>query len=286
MNKTAIDIAIVKSSRFRTPAGTELELGLWCDRLGEVRDRNTGGEGRPRPFRMLGLYAAVGIRSGAGFCESLAGRIEFKEGDAILVSPEEPCVYWPDGEWTQRFIVWGGPEAGALANALFPQARKEPPLIPGGAEEVFRAYEKLQPLMELEGVGAAFERRIELERLLLALSRHSSGPGGRRIPEAIERALELLSGKGGEMEISRVAKECALSPTHFRRLFKESVGRSPKDYALSLRLSKAKALLGEGLGLKETASACGFSDVFHFMRSFRKGTGMTAGSYAKSLLSR
>lgn len=285
MNKTTIMGEVYRSGRFRTPAGAELKMGIWCDRIGESRARQTDGR-EPRRLRLLGLHAAVGIVSGCGFYESpLSGRLRVKTGDAIFVRPEEPCAYWPDGEWTERFVVWGGPEANTASSLLMPPANSGGNLLEGAADDVLEAHEKLSSMMEFEDIGAAFARRIEIEKLLLALSRRVAGANPHRAPESIRKAMELLV-KGrldaSETGIAGIARECGLSQTHFRRLFKKCAGRSPKDYAMSIRLSKAKGMLAAGCGLKETAMACGFSDVFHFMRSFKKATGMTAGSYAKS----
>jgi len=263
MNKTTIK-GVFRSQRFRTPAGAELESGLWCDRIGEARERLEPGRA-PANLRVLGLHAAVGILSGKGFFESpLSGRIEVNAGDALYVRPEEPCSYWPEGEWKQVFVVWGGPESNVISRLLISFESSLCRLMPEGALDVAKAYEGLSQLMELEDPGSSFARKIEIEKLVLALSKRIPERGSQRIPEAVRKAMELLAeskdGESGRL-ISSVAKDCGLSQTHFRRLFKSSVGRSPKDFAMSLRLSRAKGMLGEDISLKETARACGFSDV-------------------------
>jgi len=157
--------------------------------------------------------------------------------------------------------------------------------MPDGFSDLIEAHKRLSPLMELEDLASAFARKIEIEKLVLALSKRVPGSGPQRIPESVRKAMEMLSQERDEDSgrlVASVAKACGLSQTHFRRLFKACAGRSPKDFAMSARLNRAKGMLGEGVSLKETARVCGFSDVFHFMRVFRKATGMTAGSYARS----
>lgn len=279
MDETDMNAFPCRSSRFRTPAGTELELGVWIDRIGEHRDRLPAGA-RPPKFRILGLYAAVEIVEGRGFFQIQGeGRREVSSGTVVFVRPQTPCRYWPAGEWLQRFVVWGGPEAARISDLLLPSAS----LVLRAAGSVSRAYERISPLMDADGLPPAFERRIALELLLMdLLADGSTGLSLNSMPQPLSRALEILASKGGVSGIERLAKRCGVSDTHLRRLFKAHLGMGPKDYAMSLRLSKAKSLLSQGLEIKDVAARCGFADVFHFMRCFKRRVGSTAGSYAKS----
>ena len=83
-----------------------------------------------------------------------------------------------------------------------------------------------------------------------------------------------------DYSILKLAAECNLSPTHFRRLFEKCTGSSPKEFILSMKISRAKQLLSEGKSIKETAELSGFNDIFYFMRAFKKMTGITAGRFA------
>jgi AraC-like DNA-binding protein len=77
----------------------------------------------------------------------------------------------------------------------------------------------------------------------------------------------------------KLASECNLSPTHFRRIFDKYTGSSPKEFILSMKISKAKQLLSEGKSIKEVAELSGFNDIFYFMRAFKKMSGITAGRF-------
>ena len=275
MNKTNM----FKSSRFRTPAGDELKLGIWVDRIGE-HSNWSAGVAEPPPFRLLGLHAAVEIVSGQGFFEIQgASRLSVSSGDIIIVRPQEPSRYWPDGEWLERFIVWGGPEAGRLSELLMPSAT----LVRRAGGVVSGAYERLGVLMERDGLLSAFERKLVVERMLLDLcSDGKSGLALKSLPSGLRKALALIAAQDGHVRMSQIARNCGLSETHLRRLFRLHAGMSPKDYAMSMRISRAKSLLCQGLGIKEVATLCGFPDVFHFMRTFKRLVGVTAGSYAKT----
>lgn len=76
--------------------------------------------------------------------------------------------------------------------------------------------------------------------------------------------------------LESLAKMCAMSQTNFRRAFSAVCGTSPIQYLIDVRLKHAMAYLNEGiLRVAEISSLCGFKDVEHFCRTFKKKTGMT-----------
>ncbi|MBE6546671.1 MAG: helix-turn-helix domain-containing protein [Ruminococcaceae bacterium] len=80
-----------------------------------------------------------------------------------------------------------------------------------------------------------------------------------------------------------LAAECAISEVYFRKLFKQRMGISPRQFIIDLRIQKAKQLLSEGsLKIWAIAEACGFGDSYHFCKSFKQHTGMTPQEYRKS----
>lgn len=73
-----------------------------------------------------------------------------------------------------------------------------------------------------------------------------------------------------------LAREAGLSPSHFARVFKETVGETPMQYVLAYRIEQAAEMMKvPGRPLGDIALACGFADQAHFSRSFKKVTGQT-----------
>lgn len=66
---------------------------------------------------------------------------------------------------------------------------------------------------------------------------------------------------------------------HIRRLFVKSVGLTPLQYLISLRIGNAQILISErrknNMTLKEIAFASGYSDYYYFSRQFKKQTGFS-----------
>ncbi len=75
-----------------------------------------------------------------------------------------------------------------------------------------------------------------------------------------------------------------MSLSAFCRLFKAETGLTLTAYLNNLRIGKARELLTRSRkSLLEIALASGFSNQFHFIRTFKKLTSMTPGVYRKSL---
>ena len=80
--------------------------------------------------------------------------------------------------------------------------------------------------------------------------------------------------------LDELASEVGMSPSHFGRVFKETVGETPMQYVLSYRVEQATRMLEDhALPLGEIAFACGFADQAHFSRSFKRVTGATPRNY-------
>ena len=82
-----------------------------------------------------------------------------------------------------------------------------------------------------------------------------------------------------DLSLEALAASVSLSPYHFARLFKQSTGQSPHQYVVAQRVERAKSLLLAGhLKVGEVAQAVGFYDHAHFIRHFKRLTGLTPGA--------
>ncbi|MFC5528747.1 helix-turn-helix domain-containing protein [Cohnella yongneupensis] len=82
------------------------------------------------------------------------------------------------------------------------------------------------------------------------------------------------------LSIQDMAGRANLSPSRFRELFKQEFGIPPHQYLLNLRIQHAQELLATTeLSQDKIAVYCGFADVHHFSKMFRKRVGRSPGSY-------
>ena len=82
------------------------------------------------------------------------------------------------------------------------------------------------------------------------------------------------------LSVADLAERAGLSASRFSQVFRDRFGRPPHQFLLHLRIQRAQDLLQHtGLTMSEISVQCGFSDVHHFAKTFRRISGQTPGSY-------
>jgi len=76
-----------------------------------------------------------------------------------------------------------------------------------------------------------------------------------------------------------MARQLGLSERYLTRCFHKELNITPVEYLNRYRLKEAKAMLGTGANVTETAMAVGFSSVSYFTRLFEKELGVSPGLY-------
>jgi AraC family transcriptional regulator len=114
-------------------------------------------------------------------------------------------------------------------------------------------------------------------RAVHRLDRHSGrGLSSRVLRRTVEYVEENLA---GELSLAEIAGAANMSPYHFSRLFKESVGSPPHRYVVARRVERAKdLLLGTDLPIAEVAREVGFSGQSHLHFHVKRLLGATPAS--------
>lgn len=82
------------------------------------------------------------------------------------------------------------------------------------------------------------------------------------------------------LDNTTLAGQCRISEVYFRKLFSEQYKVSPKQFIIDIRISKAKQLLSEGnMKIIAVSEVCGFSNQYHFCRTFKSHVGLTPTEY-------
>jgi AraC family transcriptional regulator len=104
-------------------------------------------------------------------------------------------------------------------------------------------------------------------------------------PSVRRRILELMDARAdNSLTLTDLAGEAGLSPTHFARAFKESVGRAPHQHLMAVRLERARRLLeSPNAALADVAARAGFADQAHLTRLFKRQFGVTPGAFVRLL---
>ncbi len=142
-----------------------------------------------------------------------------------------------------------------------------------------------QELYHRSQTGSLYIESLVTAMTMLLLENFSNAPDtskhrvtgqlGRR---NLQRVHDLMISRlEGGLSLERMAREVSLSPYHFARIFKASMGESPGKYFLHLRLEHAKGLLLQNPETKIAlvAQQCGFTDQAYLARHFRRRFGIS-----------
>lgn len=86
------------------------------------------------------------------------------------------------------------------------------------------------------------------------------------------------------LSLDSIAAQFFISKFYLCRNFKLATGFSVRDYIIHCRILRARALLRSGCRVQETGETVGFHNNEHFIRTFKKLTGISPKRYAKEYL--
>ncbi|WP_085728635.1 helix-turn-helix domain-containing protein [Pseudomonas sp. R37(2017)] len=87
------------------------------------------------------------------------------------------------------------------------------------------------------------------------------------------------------ISVTELAEACALSRSHFSRMFKKSTRMPPQRWLREQRVMKSRELLkASTMLIAEIALECGFCDQAHFCRTFVKAEGMTPQAWQRQAI--
>jgi AraC family transcriptional regulator len=99
----------------------------------------------------------------------------------------------------------------------------------------------------------------------------------RQLDEVIDYTHSFIH---SNISLTDLASTAHLSPYHFARLFRQTMGISPYQFVLQLKIEYAKRLIqNQGGSLSEIAYALNFTDQAHFSNVFKKITGVSPRTF-------
>lgn len=141
-----------------------------------------------------------------------------------------------------------------------------------------------------EKPGYEFQVRNELSKLIFLLNGNRpvrQKPVAEKVLRDGERIKQMLQyvqeHYGEELEVSEIAASALVSTSECLRCFRSTIGVTPMQYVIRLRVEKAAMLLRETDGkITEIGAQCGFQEMSYFARTFRKVKGCTPSAYRRN----
>src|SRR5499427_5605438 len=102
-------------------------------------------------------------------------------------------------------------------------------------------------------------------------------------PVRLRKVREFVHAKmEDELSLGELAQSVGLSTAHFAEMFRKSMGETPHQFVLRVRIERAKEMLRSAESrVLDVAIACGFKTQQHFARVFRQLCGSTPTEYRR-----
>ena len=106
----------------------------------------------------------------------------------------------------------------------------------------------------------------------------------RKDSKLIKKAKEMIYSKiENVLSLDEISRELAMSKFQFIRLFKANTGISPYQFFIFSKVNRAKQLLEKNKDIYSAIAECGFVDLSHLNKHFKKIYGITAFEYKAHL---
>lgn len=97
----------------------------------------------------------------------------------------------------------------------------------------------------------------------------------------IKEAVNFIEQKFSEdISVEDMADRCGINRSYLTKIFKQSVGKTPKDFLILYRMSKAQTLLrNTELSVADIGKAVGYPNQLNFSRAFKNFCGLSPSQW-------
>lgn len=224
-------------------------------------------------------------RPNYGIMLLINGGIDFISSSETLCAQSGDVIFLPQGAYYEAKFKT---EQGEIDNYLINFKSDEivsdytrPVLVTENAS--FSCMEHIKKFVEENyNVTSADFRAKGMFYLLLDAILKENNEDKSSVDKVLEKAKKLL-GKMDNASMKTIARECFVSESGLRKIFKDNLGISPTQFRINEKISKAKYLLeSTDMSIDEISAELNFFDTAYFCKTFYKHVGISPGKYARN----
>ncbi|MCI8359542.1 MAG: AraC family transcriptional regulator [Lachnospiraceae bacterium] len=206
---------------------------------------------------------------------------QIKSGQGFMIFPHQICTYIADHEipWEYVWIEFDGLRAketvelaGLSPDQPVYRARYKDILESMKQEMLYIVNHKDESPFHLIGHLYLF-----IDSFVRSATSGQVNKGNSLRDFYIKEAFSFIEQNfQNDISIEEIASFCGLNRSYFGKIFRENTGKSPQDFLISYRMTKATELLKlTGLSVGDIGNAVGYPNQLHFSRAFKNTYGIS-----------
>ncbi len=213
--------------------------------------------------------------SGRGKVETGGKTFDVGPGQLIWIDGSRPHAHLANDEdpWSVMWFRLAGADTSHLRHRILKEEQYR--IDVDNASDLISWFQSLFDTMASREVNTDLNLHVAVAKFLQLVSAENAPPTISDLPVALRRLTHAirssphLSWTEVEME-----KSAGISPSQIRRLFRQHLDSTPRDFLRKERILMAQSIMLESTTpLYEIAQTCGFFDAYHFSRDFRRVVG-------------
>jgi len=206
---------------------------------------------------------------------------QIKSGQGFMIFPNQINTYIADRElpWEYVWVEFDGLRARETVEMT--GMNPDTPVYRAHSHDLRDVMMREMLYIAQNGNMAPFHLMGHLYLFLDALTRSVSSikpsKGGRLRDFYIHEAITFIEQNfQNDISVENIADNCGLNRSYFGKVFKDAIGRTPQEFLLNYRMTKAAELLKlTHLSVGDTGKAVGYENPLHFSRAFKNVYGVS-----------
>ena len=219
---------------------------------------------------------------------------QVKSGQGFMIFPQQITTYIADHDlpWEYVWIEFDGLRAKETVDLDGLRVREaisiagltlDSPIYHAHSRDIRETMMQEMLYIAQHGDMTPFHLMGHLYLFLDALTRSiapvrfiASKPGKLRDFYIHEALAYIEQNFQNDISVEDIADNCGLNRSYFGKIFKNAVGRTPQDFLLNYRMTKAAELLKlTDLSVSDIGNAVGYPNQLHFSRAFKNVYGIS-----------
>lgn len=204
-----------------------------------------------------------------------------KSGQGFMLFPNQICTYIADDQipWEYTWIEFDGLRAKEMVETTGLSVNS--PVYRARYKEIAQNMKEEMLYIVDHKDDSPFHLIGHLYLFIDALVRSSSNTlinkGNSLRDFYIKEAISFIEQNfQNAISVEDIAVACGLNRSYFGKIFHENMGKTPQEFLISYRMSKATELLKlTKLPIKDISCAVGYDNPLHFSRAFSKVYGVS-----------